>query len=189
MNDLLLFIVAGVVLLCAFLFLGLQGPQRVDKDDLALAALAEIVSLGGTSFVRGEQLLDDSDYQLLLSNPALSKVAARFRRDRQELVLLWISVLLNDLLALWRFRKFLIRNGATTRLTEEWVIFRSFIGAVLFLNALKFSVVAFGPYAFSQVTRRAHGSVELMSQAAAAALRRTPQAGWSNLGRAWTGIS
>jgi hypothetical protein len=189
MNDLLLFIVAGVILLMAFLLLGFQGPQRVDKDDSALSALGEIVTLEGASFVGAEQLLDDSDYQVLRSNPALNNVAAKFRQDRQELIVLWINMLLNDLRALWRFRKFLIRNGTPTGFTEEWVIFRSFIGAVLFLNTLKFFVVMFGPYAFSKVTRRAHGSVELMSQAAAATLRRTPQAGWSDLGRTWTGTS
>jgi hypothetical protein len=189
MTDLLIFIVTGVVLLFAFVFLGFQSPQRVDKDDLAMVALGEIVTLGGTSFVRGERLLDDADYKLLRSNPALRDVAARFRRDRQELVLLWINILLNDLRALRRFRKFLIRNGAPTKLTEEWAIFRAFVGSMVFLNFLKFSVVTLGPFAFARETRRAYDGVETMSQAAATILGRTPRTGWSDLRRAWTNAS
>lgn len=191
MSDLLLFvfILSGLVLLITFLFLGFPPPRRADKDDLAMIAVTEIVGPGGISFVRGERLLDDTEYKLLQSNPALSQVAVRLRSDRQELVLLWINTLLNDLRALWRFRQFVIRNGAPTRLSEEWVIFRSFVGAVLFLNTLKVSVVVFGPYAFSKATRRAYSCVETMFQAAAAVLGRTPQAGWSDLGRTWTGTS
>jgi hypothetical protein len=191
MSDLFLsaLIAAGLILLIAFVFLGLQGPRRLEKDDLAMAAVGEILRLGGTSFVRGERLFDDTDYRLLLSNPALSQVAAQFRRDRQELILLWISVLRNDLRALWRFRRFLIRNGAPTTLAEEWMIFRAFAGAVAFLKFLRLSVVTFGPYAFSRKANRAYGCVETMSQATAAALGRTPRTGWSDLGRAWTSTS
>ena len=189
MSDLFLFIAAGVALLLAFLFLGFQGPQRMDKDDAAIRTLAEIVNLGGTSFIRGERLLDDEEYMLLQSNPSLRQVAAQFRRDRQELVLLWIDVLLNDLRALWQFRKFLIRNGAPTKLSEEWAIFRAYVGAILFLNFLKLSVATFGPYRFSRGARRAYGCVDTMSQAAATALGRTPQTEWSDLGRSWTSTS
>jgi len=186
MIDLLLFILAGVVLLIAFLLLGLQGPPRTDADASALAAVGQMVSLEGTSFVQGDRLLDDAEYRMLRSNPDLHLVAARFRKDRRELALLWISVLLSDLKALWRFRRFLIQRGAPTRLGEEWAILRSLIGAVIFLNLLRFSVLTLGPFAFSRMARRACHPVDAMSRAAANVLGRIPSAGWPDLERAWT---
>ncbi len=184
MIDLLLAMLTGIVLLIAFLLLGLQGPPKAGAD--ALAAVGQMVSLEGTSFVQGDRLLDDAEYRLLKSNPALNQVAARLRKDRRELALLWIDVLLKDLRALWRFRRFVIQRGAPTRLGEEGAILRSFIVAVVFLNLLKLSVLTLGPFAFARMARRACHSVDAMTQAAAQILGRVPSAGWADLERAWT---
>jgi len=186
MMDLFLFILAGLVLLIAFLLLGLQGPPKTDADASALAAVGQMVSLEGLSFVQGDRLMDDAEYRMLRSNPKLHQIAARFRDDRRELTLLWISVLLTDLKALWRFRRFLIQHGAPTRPAEEWVILRSLVGAVIFLYLLKLSVLTLGPFAFSRLTRRACHPVDAMSRAAANVLGRIPAAGWPDLERAWT---
>ena len=186
MIDLFLFILAGLALLIAFVLLGLQGPPKTDADASALAAVGQMVSLEGTSFVQGDRLLDDAEYRMLRSNPDLYPVAAQFRKDRRELALLWISVLLSDLKALWRFRRFLIQHGAPTRMSEEWAIVRSLIASVIFLNLLKFSVLTLGPFAFSRMAHRACYPVETMSRAAANVLGRIPAAGWPDLERAWT---
>lgn len=184
MIDLFLFIVAGVVLSIGFLLLGLQGPPK-DADASALAAVGQMVSLEGTSFVHGDRLLDDAEYRVLRSNPALHPVAAQLRKDRRELALLWINVLLTDLRALWRFRRFVIQRGAPTRFGEEWAILRSLIAAMVFLNLLKLSVLALGPFAFARMARHAYYPVDAMSRAAAIVLGRIPSAGWPDLERAW----
>lgn len=184
MIDLLLAILTGLILLFTFLLLGLQGPPKADAD--ALAAVGQMVTLEGTSFVQGDRLLDDTEYRLLKSNPALNQVAARLREDRRELALLWIDVLLKDLQVLWRFRRFVIQRGAPTKLGEEGAILRSFIVAVVFLNVLKLSVFALGPFAFSRMARRACRPVDAMSRAAANVLGRVPSAGWADLERAWS---
>jgi hypothetical protein len=186
MIDLLAFIMAGLVLLIAFLFLAFLGPPKTEADASALAAVGQMVTLEGTSFVRGDRLLDDAEYRMLRSNPDLSRVAALLRRDRRELALLWISVLLSDLKALWRFRRFLIRNGAPTRIAEEWSILRSLIAAVIFLNLLRLSVLTLGPFVFSRMARRARHPVDTMTRATANVLSRIPSAGWPDLERAWT---
>jgi hypothetical protein len=186
MIGLFLFILAGVVLLITFLALGLQGPPKTDVDASAVAALGQMVSLKETSFVHGDRLLDDTEYRLLRSNPDLSQVAAQFRRDRRELALVWIDVLLEDLEALWRFRRFVIQRGAPTKPGEEWAILRSFIVAVILLNLVKLSVLTLGPFAFSRVAHRAGRPVDAMSRAAASVLARVPSTGWSDLERAWT---
>jgi hypothetical protein len=183
--DLLLFVAVGVVLLIGFLLLGLQGPPK-NADASALTAVSQMVSLAGTSFVQGDRLLDDAEYRALRSNPALSSVAAQLRKDRRELTLLWIATLLSDVKALWRFRRFLIQRGAPTRPGEEWIIVRSLIAAVIFLNLLKLSVFALGPFAFARMARYASTPVNTMSQAAASVLGRIPSAGWPDLERAWT---
>jgi hypothetical protein len=187
MIGLVLAIAMGMILLIIFLVLGLQGPPNVNTDTAALAAVGQMVSLAGSSFVQGDRLLDDTEYRVLRSNPALHLVAAKFRKDRRELALLWINVLLSDLRALWRFRRFLIQRGAPTNLGEEWVILRSLIAAMIFLNLLKLSVLALGPFAFARTAGHAYHPVDAMSRAAASVLGRIPSAGWPDLQRAWTG--
>jgi hypothetical protein len=189
MSDLLIFIVAASVLLLAFVVLGFQGPQTTDSDASARAAVCQIVSLEGTTFLRGDRLLDDAEYRVLRSNPALHPVAAKLQKDRRELVLLWINALLKDLDALWRFRRFVIQRGAPTKVSEEWAILRSFLMALVFLNLLKLSVSTMGPFAFSRLSRNAHRSVDMMSDAAANVLGRLPATGWPDLERAWTSMA
>jgi hypothetical protein len=186
MIGLLLFISAGVALLITFLALALQGPPRMDADASALSAVGQMVILGGTSFVQGDRLLDDAEYGVLRSNPDLHFVAARFRKDRKDLALLWVGTLLNDVKALWRFRRFLIQRGAPTSLGEEWAILRSFIGALILLNLLRLSVTTLGPFAFSRMAGHACRSVDVMSHAAATVLHRIPSNGWPDLERAWS---
>jgi hypothetical protein len=185
MVDLLLFIVAGVLLLVAFLTLGLQGPPRTGAEGSAVAAVNQMVSLEGASFVHGARLLDDGDYRVLRSNPDAHLAAARLRKDRRDVALLWISLLLSDLKALWRFRRFVIQRGAPTSLGDEWEILRSFTAALIFLNMLKLSVVILGPFAFSRMVGRAGQFVDLMSRATARSLGRIPSAAWPDIERAW----
>lgn len=186
MIGLFLFILAGIVLLTTFLTLGLQGPPTRDVDASAIAAMGQMVGLKGASFVQGDRLLDDTEYQLLRSNPKLRQIAAQYHKNRRELALMWIDVLLKDLHALWRFRQFVIQRGAPTKLGEEWVILRSFVVAVILLNLVKVSVLILGPFALSRMARGARRPVDAMSRAAASALARIPSTGWSDLERAWT---
>lgn len=186
MTALVLAIATGMILLILFLILGLQGPAKADTDTAAHAAVGQMVHLAGSSFVRGDRLLDDAEYRGLRSNPALYPVATKLRKDRRELALLWINLLLTDLQTLWHFRRFVIQRGAPTKVSEEWAILRSFLMALIFLNLLKLSISTMGPFAFSRLSRNAHRSVDMMSDAAAKLLARLPAAGWPDLERAWT---
>jgi hypothetical protein len=177
---------AGVVLFVVFVLLAVHERPAVDADASTFAALSQMVTLEATSFIRPNRLLDDGEYRLLKSNPDLLEVAARLRKDRQKLALLWIDALLKDLDSLWRFRRFVIQRGAPAHLSEEWTIFRSFVGALFFLKVLRLSIVTLGPFAFVRITRGASRPVEAMSQAAARSLERIPSTGWSDVGRAWT---
>jgi hypothetical protein len=184
--GLFLFVVAGVALLVGFLFLGLQGSPSQNPDAASLAAVGQIVTLQGTSFVQGDRLMEDAEYRALRSNPDLHPVAAQLRKDRRELALLWIDALLSDLRALWRFRRFVIQRGAPTHFSEEWAMLRSLIAAVIVLSLLKLCVLTLGPFAFARVARHACHPVDAMSRATANVLGRIPSARWSDLERAWT---
>src|ERR1700688_1559062 len=111
MTLLLLFMIVGVALFTGFLAMSLRGAPREVPDRSALSAVSEMVTLEGSTFANPNRLLDDTEYQILLSNPDLRQVAKRFREERKDLAILWISSLLVDLKRLWRFRRFLIRRG------------------------------------------------------------------------------
>lgn len=189
MTDLLFFVIAGLTFLIIFLILALHAPPKSAPDASAMAAVGQMVSLAGVSFVQGERLLDDAEYHWLRSNPLLHAVAEQLRKDRRGLALLWITSLLSDLKTLWRFRRFLIRRGAPAQLREEFLILRSFLMALIFLHLLKASVLILGPFAFSRMTRRSGRLVDSMSHAAASLLGRIPPAGWPELERAWMSTS
>lgn len=185
MTSVLLFAILGLILFASFLLIGLRGAPRAVPDSSAVGAVSEMLVLEGASFPNPNRLLDDTEYQILLSNPDLQQVARRFRKDRQELLLLWISVLLADLKTLWRFRQFLIRNGVSATFREEADIFLVFALSLVLLTLMKVSIRLLGPFAFARTTRRARRGVEKMSYATAGVLGRIPPAGWAEIGRTW----
>lgn len=185
MIGLILFTIVGVVLFAAFLAIGLQGTPKNLPDSSAVSAVSQMVSLEGPSLMNPRRLLDDGEYQMLLSNPELQQVAKRLRKERQELAILWISTLLSDLSVLWRFRRFLIRRGVAAGFREEFGILQSFVLSVVFLNLLKISIHAFGPFVLSRMIRDSGSFVDKMSYSAASVLGRVPQAGWPEIERNW----
>ena len=93
MTILLLFGILGIALFTGFLAISLRGVPKALPDTSALSAVSQILTLEGSSFANPGRLLDDTEYQLLLSNPDLRKVARRFREERRDLAVLWISSL------------------------------------------------------------------------------------------------
>jgi len=182
----MLFAILGLILFVSFLVIGLRGAPKTVPDSSALGAVSDILALEGSSFANPNRLLDDAEYQILLSNPDLRQVARQLRKDRQELVLLWISGLLADLKALWRFRQFLIRQGVAATFREEFDILQVFVLSLFLLTFMKVSIRILGPFAFVRMTRRAKGGVEKMSYATAGVLGRIPPAGWPEIGRNWS---
>jgi hypothetical protein len=186
MTGLLLFAIVGIALFMGFVVASLRGVPR-GVPESALGAFSQIVTLQGSSFANPIRLLDDTEYQIFRSNPDLHKVAKQFRKERQELALLWISLLLSDLKTLWRFRRFLLRQGVPATLGEEFEILRVFVLSLLLLSAVKASIWLCGPFVFARVTRRARYGVERMSYATAGLLDRVPQTGWAEIERNWMG--
>ena len=185
MIQILLLVLVGLVLFFLFLKIALQGPSYAAPDSSAVLALKQMVTLDGLSFAGGLRLLDSSEFELLAGNPDLRDVAAAYRKERQTLALLWISLLRNDVNGLWRFRRFLVRNGVPATMNEEIQILYDAARATMFLSTLRIVVLTFGPFAFSGTARSAHRIVEKMSESSASLLDRLPRHGWPEIERAW----
>lgn len=185
MMQILSLIVFGIALFLLFLRIALQGPSHTAPDSSAVLAVRQMVNLDGLSFASGLRLLDPSEFEMLRATAELREVAAAYRKERQALALIWIAMLRSDVQGLWRFRRFLVRNGVAATLSEETRIVSDAVRAMLFLSFLRVVILTFGPFAFSGAARNAHRMVERMSEASANVLDRLPRHGWPEIERAW----
>jgi len=185
MINLIIFTTLGLVLFGSFIVLALKGSPKSLPDSSAVRAVTEIISLEGSSFSNAKRVLDDTDYQVLCSNPDLRRLAERLRNERRQLALTWISLLQGDLVTLWRFRRFLIQRGVPSSVREELGTVRALVLSLAMLSFLRLSIRAVGPFALPRVTRQAGQLVESMSKGAALVLARIPAAGWAEIERSW----
>jgi len=185
MINLISFAILGLALFGSFIFIALQGSPTSLPDSSAVQAVTEIINLEGSSFSTAKRLLDDTDYQLLCSNPDLRRLAERLRKERRQLALTWISLLQDDLLTLWRFRRFLIRRGVPSSLSEELGTLQALVLSLVLLSFIRLSIWAMGPFALPRATRQAGQLVDSMSKGAALVLGRIPAAGWAEIERSW----
>src|ERR1700730_6711348 len=159
MIELILFTTVGFGLVSGFWALGFQGPSHKIPDAYVLTAVGQMVRLEGLAFTNAGGLLDDAEYRLLCSNLYLQEVAKRFRKERQELALVWISMLQADLRTLLRFHRFLISRGASPNFQEELEILGTYVASVVLLSILKTSIYTLGPFALCRTSRCARGLV------------------------------
>jgi hypothetical protein len=185
MINLTLFTILGLVLFGSFIFIALQGSPKSLPDSSAVRAVTQIINLEGSSFANARRLLDDTDYQSLCSNPDLRRLAERLRGERKQLALMWISLLQNDLITLWQFRRFLIQRGVPSTLKEELGTLQALALSLVLLNFIKLSIRTVGPFALPRATRQAGQLVDSMSKGAAVVLGRIPAAGWAEIERSW----
>ncbi len=185
MNQLWLLFVAGMVLFVLFLALSLTGRPRMKPDPRPLAELERIVPLNGLVFGHAEVLLNPRDYQMLRSHAGLQRVARELRRDRREIVLLWLRLLQKDVLNLWRFRRLLVRGGAPAELSEELYVATASMLILGSLLGLRVIVAVVGPFAVPQLIRLTKGQAEGAYQASAALLARLPSGRLAELESQW----
>jgi hypothetical protein len=185
MTQIAILVFVGVILFFVFLKIAIQGPPPAAPDSNAILAVRQMVHLNGLSFPGTQRFWDPTEFQMLRSTAELREVTMVFRRERKALALTWISLLLDDVHSLWRFRRFLVRNGVHAKLGEELQILQTAIGAVVFLNFLRICVRIAGPFALAGAASRGRRLVERMSFASAGVLDRMPRAGWADVERDW----
>ncbi|MCI0724055.1 MAG: hypothetical protein L0338_34610 [Acidobacteria bacterium] len=185
MSELYLFVLAGAVLLVFFLRLLVSTRPGIGSY-LVPADSADIMeTLPGLSFSRADLLTNDSDYRVLQSNPIYGSVARDFWRERQGVVLLWLSLLRRDVLSLWRLRRLLARNGVPVSGVEEIGIAIRAIGALAFLFSLRIVVLITGPFAFPRLLRGARGQVVTSAVFLKTLLDRLPSLTRAEIERQW----
>lgn len=189
MNQLLLLFVVGVVLFVLFLVLSLTGRPRMRVEPRHMVELDRIVPLNGLTFNQAEVLLNPADYHLLQSHTALRRVARELRRERRSIVLLWLRLLQEDMINLWRFRRLLVRSGAPADLIEEFRVATASIAILGFLSVLRCVVAIVGPFAVPQLIRLAKRQAEGAYQTSADLLRRLPSERLAEIERQWAASS
>lgn len=169
----------------SILLVAFESAPRNGMNSAALIAVSEMVKLDSLSMRNANRILDSSEYLLLRSDPALTKVARRFRSERRQLALMWLSLLLGDLRKLARFRAFLVRSGLPSNTKQEIEIFSRLACSLIFINLLKTLVFIFGPFVLHGLIQRAKVPLEGMSRATATLLNELPASQWHDVARGW----
>jgi hypothetical protein len=185
MNGLVLSIVLGVLLFLVFFVLALRGLPETGHE-LALERLRRMVPLGGLGFHRPDLLFRACDYEWLQSHAELHGLLKQLRRDRRTIVQSWLRLLAGDVKTLWRFRRFLARNGVAVGALEEIRVAASALMALAWLASLRVMVFWLGPFTLAGLLDGARGLVETTLHLSAGLLGHLPQATWTEVERRWS---
>lgn len=160
------------------------SPQNTSTSP-ALLAVNEMVKLDSVVIKNPNQIFDDAEYRLLKSDPELVAIAHRLRRDRQELALTWLDLLIRDIRKLFRFHSLLVRGGVPIELSEEVAVFFRFVSSILLLAVFRSCIRLCGPFALHGTARRAKVAIESLCCASANALDRLPPRRWGEVAQTW----
>ena len=185
MTELVLSAILGIVFFLGFLVLGLIGRPQTALDSPPMNALRQIVDLPGLSTTNADVLFAPSDYQILRSRAKLRQLASQLRQDRRRILLSWLRLLVADVRTLWRFRRFLVRNGVSVGFLEELQIAATATSALLALFGLEILVACAGPFALYSLIASARRQVEKASCLCADLLHRLPSNGLVEIERKW----
>ena len=108
-----------------------------------------------------------------------------FWRDRRRIVLLWLGELQKDVHTLWKFRRFLARNGLLVTFREEAGVVFAALLALLFLKVVRVAVFIFGPFVLHGALGNARLLVERLSTWGIAPLARVPAARKAEIEQEW----
>jgi hypothetical protein len=130
-------------------------------------------------------IVGNDDYRKLRTRPELKSVREMFWRDRRRIVLLWLGELQKDVHILWKFRRFLVRNGLLVTFREEAGIVFAALLALLYLKVVRVAVFIFGPFALHGALGNARMLVERLSTWGIAPLARVPAARKAEIEQKW----
>ena len=185
MTQLIVLFLGGAALLAFFVYLFLTSGPASNQDMGSTTMLQHIVSLPGIGFDKPQLLFNDRDYRFLRSIPKLEPLADQLRRERRDMVLLWFRLLHQDVVALLRFRRFLVRNDVAIRLTEEFQVDVTAISAIFYLYLLRLFFWFAGPFVLPRVINVSRHRVEMVSRICAGILARLPAAQRTDIEGKW----
>ncbi len=175
---------------CAIVIGGLSALFRYRNSEFAgwqgaEINLADFIELRGLNFKNFALLFSDSDYRILLAEPALARIAKILRKDRRRLALQWLVALRSDVLSLWRLRRLLTAYGISEDIGLELETTARIVSILVFISALRLCVFVFGPFAFRQIACKGRRYIETYSRFCQAALGRLPQNKWDAFSAEW----
>lgn len=123
-----------------------------------------LAGLSGASVEQLDLILQSRDYRSLDGPPELRAARSRLRRDRRKIALMWLTDLQNDVHVVWRFRRFLVRNGLSVTFQDEAGILVAALLSLASLTAARTTVFVCGPFAFVGVVHATGMTVKRLSQ-------------------------
>ena len=173
--------VLGLCLLVVFSWRH-DGTDKYPNDNQAHALVAGISAVFLPPL---DAIVGNDDYRKLRTRPELKSVRQMFWRDRRRIVLLWLGKLQKDVHTLWKFRRFLVRNGLLVSFREEAGVVFAALVALLFLKVVRVAVFIFGPFALHGALGNARLLVERLSTWGIAPLARVPAARKAEIEQKW----
>lgn len=176
-----LLIIVGLIWLLFFVPRSEQIPRNTEpaRKPVSIAGLST-----NTDIPLGV-LFGTDDYRRLQTKPELKSTCVRLRQDRRRIALLWLGDLQRDVHLVWEFRRFLVRNGLTVTVWDEYRIGIAACLALVCLGAARIIVVTCGPFVLRRIGPNAVRPVELLSSRAAHLLVRAPAAIRTQLEQKW----
>jgi hypothetical protein len=175
---------AAVVGLCLlFVSLRHRGTDKLSSEKQVRARIAGLSAVFVPSLAI---IVGNDDYRMLSTRPELKSVRKRFWRQRRRIVLMWLGELQKDVHVLWKFRRFLVRNGLLVTFREEVGVVFTGLLALVYLKVMRTAVFIFGPFALHRALGNARLLVERLSRWGEAALARVPAARKAEIEQGWT---
>lgn len=173
--------IVGLTLLLVLSYKGDGRKRRADHGD----AETSIAGLSGASLIPFDVFGCD-DYRKLRMKPELKPLRKQFWRDRRRIVLLWLGELEKDISTLWKFRRFVVRNGLPVTFREEVAALFAASIALLYLRFVSAGVFVFGPFALPEALKNAESLVRWLSHSFAAPLSRVSAPRKAEIERGWS---
>src|SRR6266571_6202089 len=120
----------GILVLVVGFYTLRRSPPATTENDASADDLKELIALRSLDFRNVAGLFADSDYQMLLADPRLLRIALELRQDRKRIALHWLKTLQQDVFSLWQLRRLLAKYGAVQSTAEELAMIVHALGTV-----------------------------------------------------------
>lgn len=178
-------LLVALICLCfvLFVFFGLRRLSVERQVPRYYQTLAERLTGG----IEELELIffQNKDYDLLSARRELAPVRSKLWRDRRTIALTCLAELQNDAHELWRFRRFLVRNGLRVSFQDEAGILVAFLLLLPSLAVARFSVFLCGPFFLLGVIHTTVAAIRRFSQRCDRLLSRLPREKRLELERKW----
>jgi hypothetical protein len=142
---------AGGFLLAFFVAVLLRGHSSPVAPvwPAGSATLTPLVSLPGLHFRHAPILFDRADHEMLTSSPRHVALAADLLAERKRLASMWLRMVQQDVVTLWRLRRVMAGQGATGGGADEMRLVLSAFLLLATIALLRAGVALIGPFALT----------------------------------------